>query len=377
MSQTIFSLLFLLAIGQGLLLCGMALRQTSLHLANRLLAALLLLFVLMIAHAWLGVQNLYRTYPHSAAAIATLPLLFGPLLWLYLRSLLLGQSLTRRDAWHALPFALALLIWLPYYLLPGQTKYAMMMLQQRVPLHILGFAAFKVLHIVGYVLFCLRLIVQVRSARPEQSLPQNLYRLTLLLGLGILLDGGLFALEQLNPDWPEYADTVGGLTLTLFVYGLAMMSMRLPDGYQPQPLAEPAKPRYANSLLSAQSEQQRQDFLQRLANSMEQEQLYRNGELKLEELAAHLAMTGHELSQLINEECAVNFQEYLNRFRVEALKQSLQDPAQQGATILDLALAAGFNSKSSLNRAFKKHTGSTPSEWRQAAQGGNQGCRLA
>ncbi len=348
------------------MLCGIALRQTSQHLANRLLAALLLLFVLMIGHAWLGVQNLYRSYPHSAAAITTLPLLIGPLLWLYLRSLLLGQRLTRRDAWHALPFAAALLIWLPYYLLPGQTKYAMMVLQQGVPVHILWFAGFKVLHLLGYLLLCLRLIVQVRNQRPEQTLPRNLYRLTLLLGVGIMLDAGLFALEQLNPDWPEYADTVGGVTLTLFVYGLAMLSLRLPDGYLPQALAESAKPRYANSLLSGQ---QRQEFLQRLASSMEQDQLYRNGELKLEELAAHLALTGHELSQLINEECGVNFQEYLNRFRVEALKQSLQDPAQQGATILDLALAAGFNSKSSLNRAFKKHTGSTPSEWRLAAQG--------
>ncbi len=365
MPQAFFSLLFLLAIGQGGLLFCIALRQTSMRQANRLLAALLLLFVLMIGHAWLGVLGLYRTYPHTPAAITTLPLLIGPLLWLYLRSLLLGQHPVQRDLWHGLPFVLALACWMPYYLLPAHTKYAMMMLQQQIPLHIVWFAAFKVMHLTGYVLFGLRLIMQVRAARPEEPLNHQLYRLTLLLGLGILLDAGLFAMEQLISGWPEVSDTVGGVVLTLFIYGLAMMSMRLPEGYQPKPLPEPepAKPRYANSLLTPQ---QREDFLQRLTNSMEQEQLFRNGELKLEELAAHLAMTSHELSQLINEECGVNFQEYLNRYRVQALQQSLQDPAQQGATILDLALAAGFNSKSSLNRAFKKHTGSTPSDWRMA-----------
>ena len=104
--------------------------------------------------------------------------------------------------------------------------------------------------------------------------------------------------------------------------------------------------------------------MQRLTASMEQAHAYRDGELKLEQLAQSLAMTLHELSQLINESHGVNFQEYLNRYRVEDLKRSLRDPANSGTSILDLALAAGFNSKSALNRAFKRQTGMTPSEYR-------------
>lgn len=361
MSKSLISLLFLFAIGQGILLCIIALRQTKMRQANRLLSASLLLFVLMISHSWLGIQDLYRVYPHTEAAIATLALLVGPLLLLYLRSVLLGVTLSVRDSWHTFPFILSLILWMPYYFQSAETKYTLMLTQQRLPVHLIVFAICKVTHLLVYLLLSLRLIQKVRASRPEQQFSRQLHRLSMLLTLGILLHLALFGLERLNPSWPEFSDIVGAMTLTMFVYGLAIMSMRLPEGYQPEALPTPASPRYVNNLISSE---QRQIFLTRLIDSMEREQLFRNGELKLEELAEHLAMTAHELSQLINEACAVNFQEYLNHFRVEALKLSLLDPEQQNATILELALAAGFNSKSSLNRTFKKHTGSTPSEWR-------------
>jgi len=78
-----------------------------------------------------------------------------------------------------------------------------------------------------------------------------------------------------------------------------------------------------------------------------------------------VALTPHELSQLINLEYATNFPDFLNRHRVEALKQLLHDPEHQHKTVLELAIACGFNSKSALNRAFKKVTGMTPSEFKQ------------
>ena len=109
----------------------------------------------------------------------------------------------------------------------------------------------------------------------------------------------------------------------------------------------------------------RAQFLAQLLQKMEQDQVYKNGDLKLETLAEILALTPHELSQLVNVECGTNFQDFLNRYRVEALKQQLHDMANQQKTVLELAVACGFNSKSAMNRAFKKLTGMTPSEFRR------------
>ena len=100
---------------------------------------------------------------------------------------------------------------------------------------------------------------------------------------------------------------------------------------------------------------------------MEHDHAYSDGELSLEQLAKRLALTPHELSQLINQSFGMNLSDYLNGYRVRALQTALRDPAHPTATVLELALAAGFNSKSSLNRVFKKHTGQTPSEYRASS----------
>src|SRR4051812_13968307 len=92
--------LYLLAMGQGLFLAFALLssRQPGTRTAHRLMAALLGVAVLVIGHAWLGENGMYRSYPHSIGAIWTLGLLVGPLLYLYLGSLLFGRAVAGR-AW--------------------------------------------------------------------------------------------------------------------------------------------------------------------------------------------------------------------------------------------------------------------------------------
>ena len=147
-----------------------------------------------------------------------------------------------------------------------------------------------------------------------------------------------------------------------FVYGVAFYAMRLPLGYRPAELepggrkAEPASP-----LLSPHDTAR---FLASLTASMENDHAYRDGELGLEPLAQRLALTPHELSQLVNQSFGMNLPDYLNGYRVKALQCALRDPARHGSTVLELALEEGFNSKSSLNRVCKNHTGQTPTEYR-------------
>ena len=360
------SLLLLLAVGQGLFLAASLVLgpDPALRLPNRLLAALLLVLVAIIGHAWLGVNARFGDYPQLASAIATLPLLMGPLLWLYLRSLLQGATLSWRSSLHALPFALALLAWAPYYFQPPEWKLALLAGRSHLPWYLAAFGALKALHLAGYLLACYRLIRRGTQAEPTLALVRSLHRLTLWLGGGLAIDAALFAAEVLEWPTPVSSDLWGAVVLIGFVYGLAFYAMRLPLGYQPPlPLAVVTPP--SESLLSPS---ERTQFLQKLTDSMEHAQMYRDGALTLEQLAHHLALTPHELSQLINQSFQMNLQEFLNGYRVAALRQALRDdtsrPADARQTILDLALGAGFNSKSSLNRVFKTHTGMTPTQFR-------------
>ena len=367
MFNSILSWLFLLAIGQAALLAVSLLstRQPEMRTANRLLSALLLIFSAILGHAWLGLNRLYWQYPHSALAILTLGLAVGPLLYLYLHAMLSDRLLGRRALWHFAPFAAATLAMTPFYLRSTEEKLAWMRQWDGWPWYLTVAGLVKLAILLLYMRASYRLIQRVPA---DSDLVHDLRRLMRVWLVSVALSVAALALLIADADLPVSGDAVDGIALMLFVFATAFTAMRLPLGYRPRTLPPPPPPpsrqRYAGSQLS---EADRDAFLARLTTCMEQERPYRNGELKLEELAAQVAMTPHELSQLINESCGANFADYLNRHRVEALKQALHDPAQSAMSILDLAMMAGFNSKSAMNRVFKKHAGMTPGEYRSQA----------
>ena len=97
---------------------------------------------------------------------------------------------------------------------------------------------------------------------------------------------------------------------------------------------------------------------------LKEEQVYRENELGLTDLAAYLDINRHQLSQVINEHYGVNFYELINQYRVRHVQARLADPQFQHYTIQQIAFEAGFNNKASFNRCFKKELGLTPSAYR-------------
>jgi len=97
---------------------------------------------------------------------------------------------------------------------------------------------------------------------------------------------------------------------------------------------------------------------------METESPYLNPELSLNSMAGKLNISPHQLSQLLNTVLNISFYDYINSYRVEAAKKLLLSFNSQQKTILEIVYEVGFSSKSVFNNAFKKHTGVTPTEFR-------------
>lgn len=123
---------------------------------------------------------------------------------------------------------------------------------------------------------------------------------------------------------------------------------------------ENSKEKYQNSGLT---DELVDEYYKKLIILMEQEELYKNSDLSLNNLANELGIHPNYLSQIINENKNQSFYDYVNSFRVEEFKRLIAIPKNQQFTIMTIAYDCGFNSKSSFNRYFKENTGLTPSQF--------------
>jgi AraC-like DNA-binding protein len=107
------------------------------------------------------------------------------------------------------------------------------------------------------------------------------------------------------------------------------------------------------------------EITEKLNIAINEEEVYKNPNLTLEQFASTIEVSPRELSKHINEKHQMNFSEFLNFHRIEKVKELLISPDSKKYTFLTLAEEAGFNSKSSFNAIFKKMVGIPPSAYKK------------
>ncbi|TMM58311.1 tetratricopeptide repeat protein [Maribacter algarum] len=101
-----------------------------------------------------------------------------------------------------------------------------------------------------------------------------------------------------------------------------------------------------------------------LKDVIKNEKPYLNQELTLSGLAELINTSDKKLSALLNHSLSSSFYDYMNHFRVEAVKEKLRLEGYEKYSLVGIAYTCGFNSKSSFYRAFKKETGISPREYK-------------
>lgn len=102
------------------------------------------------------------------------------------------------------------------------------------------------------------------------------------------------------------------------------------------------------------------ELKRKLVLLMESQRLYENSALTLSDIATQLQVTSKTVSQVINQGFDMNFNDFVNQYRVKAIQERIIAGDQSQFTLLALALDSGFNSKATFNRVFKKITALTP-----------------
>jgi len=107
------------------------------------------------------------------------------------------------------------------------------------------------------------------------------------------------------------------------------------------------------------------EIIDKLTAVMDEKRPYLDPGLTLPVLADMTGVPRNYLSLAINEGMGLNFYDLVNSYRVLEIKKQLEDPDYQEINLLNLAFAAGFNSKATFNSVFKKNTGMTPTEFKK------------
>lgn len=204
-----------------------------------------------------------------------------------------------------------------------------------------------------YALLLLRVVYRLRAQRRH-------FRLEAAAFVGFALIAVLVLVLGLGATWfGERVFFLGYAQLIGLAFWLALwLLLRFPD--LPGRAADAVRSAYANSTLARID---RDEALQRLRHLLAAEKVYTDENLSLSGLAGLMALTPHQLSELINSAYGVGFSRHVREHRVEAAKRLLL--AEPEASVLSIGLAVGFNSQSNFYAAFREITGEVPGRYRK------------
>ncbi len=128
--------------------------------------------------------------------------------------------------------------------------------------------------------------------------------------------------------------------------------------YRTETIEEPVRQKTA--LLDADTASK---YSSRLLDHISTNKPYLNPDLTLRDLAKQIDIHPNHLSWILNQSIGLNFNEFINQYRIEAFKSYAKAQENENLTIEGLAYESGFNSKTVFNTYFKRETGLTPKQF--------------
>jgi AraC-like DNA-binding protein len=163
--------------------------------------------------------------------------------------------------------------------------------------------------------------------------------------------------------WPPmFSLVVAVISVSVTVGALYFLLRQFrPEEASPEPQRDP-RPDQASYAKSALGEAPRARIRRKLEATLGH--IYKRSDLSLRTLSETLNESPHYVSQVISQDLNTSFYELVNGYRIAEAKRLLQ--AAPDETVLAIAMNVGFNSKSAFHNAFRRSTGITPTEFRQA-----------
>lgn len=151
--------------------------------------------------------------------------------------------------------------------------------------------------------------------------------------------------------------------LLLFLIGFSLRSRGVePVDVQPIGTSDPEKPDQPKYARSALTPEHAQRLAERIRKAMSEDRLHLDPNLSLTKLSRRVGAAPNLVSQTLNDTLERTFFDYVNDRRIETAMGWLKETDM---SVLDIAIAAGFNSRSTFYKAFWARAGQTPQAYRK------------
>lgn len=206
-----------------------------------------------------------------------------------------------------------------------------------------------------YILFLFyKLVIQELIIEKKKAHYSVIIAIIAIIILLVLLLGGMgFFMKS------ELFSKTALIILTMFIITWFFVSMRYPElGNYLQ--AEIEKKQYEKEIAKSINVAA---VVQKIHKLMEEEKIFKNGDITVQVLANKLSIPNHQLSDIIKKYMQSSFNSLINAYRINEAKRIIKETPD--CNILSVAFAVGFNSKSAFYEAFSRQTGITPGQFKK------------
>lgn len=319
---------------QASFLAAMLFLKNRKNKLNVIISALLIILALVVSNTLfilLGTRNIYPFYQDFTNAVV---FLIGPLLLSLVNSYLALPNAPYRDFKHYIPFLT--------YLFATQ-----------IPSPLFNLIETIVVLWVWNIQIFVYLIVAIRLVNTEELKKTNdtkwlrfiLYAFAFIL----VYNFSVSFISRFFFPLPDQITLSSTLLLIFLIINIAYRSL--------------GENIIKTAAIALHPNSDSPESIHLLTSTITDQKLYRNPELKLSTMSGATGMSERVISRLINETFDVNFNQYINGFRIEEVLERLPSPESRHLTVMAIAKEAGFKSNSAFYRAFKQTTGCTPTEY--------------
>ena len=335
--------------------------------AKILISSFIFIHSIFIFHIFLSITKYQFQFPHTYRISTVFSFLYGPLLYLYFKRITMKYEFKKIDILHFVPTMLFILFLIPGYAMSADQKLEIMLGRSDYGRSIsdVSIIILKLISLIAYGHFIRKLYLASKKNtaldKENSRWQKNIFIIHMLYVVCYSAYGFLLANNM-----------TFGFLFHIQVLCMALMIMYLGYSANVQPAVFNGSFSYGKlgKLFYKYEKSGLTDSLslelkENLIHLFDREKIYKESNICLETIANKLNTTRHNTSQVINEHFEMSFHELINTYRIKEAKEILNRDIQRNLNIIDVAYEVGYNNKVTFNKAFKKTTQLTPSQYQR------------